>query len=170
MIESNSSPLSSKFKTIYLILKIPTMKSFYKAILWVALWFALAFMYGCSIPSLLNPDSYGKKWENTYLFFDPLKLDTIYVSKKGMIGTAISQDNNQDYQITWTKCGQSYSLGISSYFHRFHFAYFSGYNAANMEEEIPWEQDGNTFTVTSEKLLPPEEGFYTISLSEDLTR
>ena len=146
------------------------MNSFYKALLWVAMWFALALFYGCSIPALLNPDSYGKKWENTYLFFDPLDMETIYVSKKGMIETASSQANDQDYKITWVKTGKSYRLEITSYFHRFHFAYFSGYDAADQEEEIPWEQDGQTFSVTSNKLLPPEVGFYRISLSEDLTR
>ena len=124
---------------------------------------------GCNPVALVNPDSYGDKWDNTYLWFDPEDMTTIYISDSGDPATAEAIPNDSDFLIEWDKKDKTYHLKVTSYYQEIDFAWFGGYDAKNSSEEIPWVQNGNTIELESEKLLEPgNEGMYHISLSDDL--
>lgn len=127
------------------------------------------FFFSCD-PSIINTDSYGKKWENTFLWFHPNELETIYVSKNGDPDSAVESKNNTDYTLSWSTNGDNYDLSFSSKNHPIHFAFFDGYPVESVNEEIPWIVDDGTFYLSSDKLLPPENGLYRIMLSENLTK
>ncbi len=130
----------------------------------------MLMLSGCSIPALLNPDSYGKKWENTFLFFDPENLENIYVSKYGIFEGTGLQQNDTDYLVKWESIPGGFQITITSFFHDVFAVDFSGYKVAPGQEEIPWEINGRTFTLKMDEVSPPENGFYRIALSEDLTK
>lgn len=150
-----STPTFLKFKTS-------------KAFLLPAIAFVLILFSSCNPAALVNPDSYSDKWENTYVWFSPSDLSTIYVSGNGDPETALPVPNDSDYLIEWSKKGEVYELKITSYYQDIDFAWFDGYDAESNSEEIPWIQEGNTLELVSEKLLPSENGRYRISLSDDL--
>lgn len=120
--------------------------------------------------SLLNPDSYGVKWENTYLWFNPDDLETIYISENGEINSARDIKNKTDFEIIWTKNGEDYELIFTSNVDRIDFAWFEGYPVSSPNEEIPFIVENNVYHLSSNKLLPLENGLYRISLSKDLTK
>ena len=98
-------------------------------------------------------------------------MEAINISDKGIFETSQPVFNGTEYQVKFTKeTGNRYQLSFTSSKHTIHYAYFSGFAAANYEEEIPWVKDGNTFSLVSNRLLAPEDGMYMISLSEDLQR
>lgn len=116
-------------------------------------------------------EPYSNKWKNTYIWFEPDNMEAIYISNKGIIETSQPVFNGTEYQVNFTKeSGNRYRLSFTSSKHPIHFAYFSGFAAANYEEEIPWIKEGNTFSLVSNRLLSPEDGMYMISLSQDLQR
>ena len=123
---------------------------------------------GCNPIALVNPDSYGDKWDNTYLWFKPGDMETIYISDNGNPETAEPIPNDSEFLIEWNKKGKVYKLKITSYYKDIDFAWFTGYDADNASEEIPWVRDGNTLELQSAKLLPSEDGTYQISISDDL--
>ncbi|WP_405200221.1 hypothetical protein [Christiangramia sp. LLG6405-1] len=145
-------------------LKSKTAKAFFLS----ASTLMLVLFSSCNPAALVNPDSYSDKWENTYVWFSPSDLSTIYVSGNGDPETALPVPNDSDYLIEWSKKGEIYELKITSYYQDIDFAWFDGYDAENNSEEIPWIQEGNTLELISEKLLPSENGKYRISLSDDL--
>lgn len=122
----------------------------------------------CNPIALVNPDTYGDKWDNTYLWFKPGDMNTIYISDNGNPETAEPIPNDSEYLIEWDKKGGVYELKITSYYQDIDFAWFTGYDAENESEEIPWIQNGNTFQLQSAKLLPAENGAYQVSISDDL--
>lgn len=119
--------------------------------------------------SVINPDSYGDKWNNKYVWFNPNNLEVIYVSETGDVKTTTAIPNKTEYSVEWKQEADEYTLVITSNYHPIDFAWFTGYDAENNEEEIPWIKEGNTFTLESSKLLPSEGGLYQISVSDDLT-
>ncbi|PKD15885.1 hypothetical protein APR41_11430 [Salegentibacter salinarum] len=135
----------------------------------ILLLFFIHLFLGCD-PSIINPDSYGKKWKNTFLWFNPDNLETIYVSKNGDPDSAVESKNNTDYTLSWSTTGDTYDLSFSSKNHPIHFAFFDGYPVESINEEIPWLKDDGKFHLSSERLLPPANGLYRIMLSEDLTK
>ncbi|GAA4309420.1 hypothetical protein GCM10023115_35730 [Pontixanthobacter gangjinensis] len=124
----------------------------------------------CNPVALVNPDSYGDKWDNTYLWFKPGQLNTIYVSDTADPATAEPIPNDSDFLIEWSKKEKVYNLKVTSYYTDIDFAWFTGYDADSSSEEIPWVHDGNTIELQSVKLLEPSEdgGMYRISISDDL--
>jgi len=131
---------------------------------------ALVFLFSsCNPIALVNPDSYGEKWDNTYLWFKPGEMNTIYISDNGDPTTAKSIPNDSEFLIEWNKKDKVYNLKVTSYYKDIDFAWFTGYDADNPSEEIPWIQNGNTIELQSEKLLAPTDGeMYQISISDDL--
>lgn len=127
-------------------------------------------MTSCNPIALVNPDSYGDKWENTYLWFKPGEMNTIYISDSGDPSTAKPIPNDSEFLIEWDKKQKVYNLKVTSYYTDIDFAWFTGYDADNASEEIPWVQNGNTIELQSAKLLAPtgEDGMYQISISDDL--
>ncbi|MDR5591471.1 hypothetical protein [Christiangramia sp. SM2212] len=117
---------------------------------------------------MLDSDTYGAKWDNTYLWFKPDDMETIYISDSGDPETAEPIPNDSDYLIEWDKKGEVYNLRITSYYQDIDFAWFTGYDAQSSSEEIPWVHDGNSIQLQSAKLLPLEDGAYQISISDDL--
>lgn len=122
----------------------------------------------CNPIALVNPDTYGQNWDNTYLWFKPGDMNTIYISDNGNPETAEPIPNDSEYLIEWDKKGEVYELKITSYYQDIDFAWFTGYDAENASEEIPWIQEGNTIRLQSAKLLPTENGAYQVSISDDL--
>lgn len=124
----------------------------------------------CNPVALVNPDSYGKKWDNTYLWFKPGELNTIYISDTADPATAEPIPNNSDFLIEWSENKSNYNLKVTSYYTDIDFAWFTGYDAENPSEEIPWVKNGNSIELKSEKLLEPTEagGMYQVSISDDL--
>lgn len=124
----------------------------------------------CNPIALVNPDSYGDKWENTYLWFKPGEMNTIYISESGDPTTAKPIPNDSDFLIEWNEKGEVYNLKVTAYYNDIDFAWFTGYDADNTSEEIPWIHNGNTIELESGKLLDPTEGdgMYQISISDDL--
>ncbi len=126
-------------------------------------------MAGCNPVALVNPASYGDKWDNTYLWFKPGEMTTIYISDNGDPNTAEPIPNDSEFLIEWDKKNEVYNLKVTSYYQDIDFAWFTGYDAENASEEIPWVQNGNTIELQSSKLLDPTDGeMYQISISEDL--
>ena len=124
---------------------------------------------GCNPVALVNPDSYGDKWDNTYLWFKPGEMNTIYISDSGDPDTAEPIPNDSEFFIQWDKKDKVYNLKVTSYYQEIDFAWFTGYDAENSSEEIPWIQNGNTIELQSSKLLAPTDGdMYQISISDDL--
>ena len=121
----------------------------------------------CNPIEMVNPDTYGDKWNNTYLWFKPGDMETIYISDSGDPETAEPIPNDSDFLIEWDKKGEIYKLRITSYYQDIDFAWFTGYDAESSSDEIPWVQDGNTIELQSAKLLPSENGTYQISISDD---
>ncbi len=122
----------------------------------------------CNPVALVNPDSYGDKWDNTYLWFKPGDLNTIYISDNGDPTTAEPIPNDSEFLIEFNKKNRVYNLKVTSYYKDIDFAWFEGYDADD-SEEIPWIQNGNTIELQSEKLLEPSAiGMYRISISDDL--
>ncbi|TQI69474.1 hypothetical protein JM79_0354 [Gramella sp. Hel_I_59] len=154
----------SEYVSTPTFLKFKTKRAFFLPV--IAL--VLILFSSCNPAALVNPDSYSDKWENTYVWFSPSDLSTIYVSGNGDPETALPVPNDSDYLIEWSKKGEVYELKITSYYQDIDFAWFDGYDAENNSEEIPWIQEGNTLELVSEKLLPSENGRYRISLSDDL--
>ena len=127
------------------------------------------FLTSCNPIALVNPDSYGDKWDNTYLWFKPGEMNTIYISDSGDPTTAQPIPNDSEFLIEWNKKDKVYNLKVTSYYQEIDFAWFTGYDAENASEEIPWVQNGNTIELQSGKLLDPSEGgMYQISISDDL--
>ena len=124
----------------------------------------------CNPVALVNPDSYGDKWDNTYLWFKPGEMNTIYISDSGDPSTAKPIPNDSEFLIEWDKKKKVYNLKVTSYYKDIDFAWFTGYDAENASEEIPWIHEGNTIELQSAKLLEPTEegGMYQISISDDL--
>jgi len=135
---------------------------------YIASVFLVVLLSSCNPAALVNPDSYSSKWENTYVWFSPADLSTIYISNEGDPETAVPVPNDSDYYVEWSEKGKVYKLKITSYHRDIDFAWFDGYDAGDDSEEIPWVQEGNTLELVSEKLLPAESGRYRISLSDDL--
>lgn len=119
---------------------------------------------------MLNTDSYGTKWDNTYLWFNPDDLETIYVSDNGEINSAKDINNKTDFEIIWTRNGEAYELTFTSKLDRIDYAWFEGYPVDSPSEEIPFIIEDNVYYLSSNKLLPPENGLYRISLSKDLNK
>lgn len=135
------------------------------------LFFLTMIVFGfssCNPIALVNPDSYGEKWDNTYLWFKPGDMKTIYISDSGDPETAEPIPNDSEFLIEWNKKGEVYKLKVTSYYKDIDFAWFTGYDADNPSEEIPWIQNGNTIELQSAKLLPLENGAYQVSISDDL--
>ncbi|WP_300433849.1 hypothetical protein [Christiangramia sp.] len=134
--------------------------------------FSLAILFlgfaSCNPIALVNPETYGEKWDNTYLWFKPRDMTTIYISDSGDPETAEPIPNDSEFLIEWDKKGEVYTLKITSYYQDIDFAWFTGYDADNASEEIPWIHNGNTFELQSAKLLPMENEAYQISISDDL--
>ena len=124
----------------------------------------------CNPAALVNPDSYGDKWENTYLWFKPGEMTTIYISDTADPATAEPIPNDSDFLIEWDKKEKVYNLKVTSYYTDIDFAWFTGYDADSSSEEIPWVHNGNTIELQSGKLLDPSQnsGMYRISISDDL--
>lgn len=124
----------------------------------------------CNPVALVNPDSYGDKWDNTYLWFKPGEMNTIYISDSGDPNTAEPIPNDSEFLIEWSKKDKVYNLKVTSYYQDIDFAWFTGYDADNASEEIPWVHDGNSIELQSAKLLEPSQPgeMYQISISEDL--
>lgn len=138
---------------------------FFKLNLCVGLFLCLT---SCNPIALVNPDSYGDKWDNTYLWFKPGEMNTIYISESGDPATAEPIPNDTEFLIEWDKKGEVYNLKITSYYKDIDFAWFTGYDAENPSEEIPWIWEGNSIELQSSKLLPSDEGMYQVSISDDL--
>ncbi len=115
-----------------------------------------------------DPDNYGKKWENTFVWFNPNNLSSLYVSKTGDIKEAYMIPNDTDFLISWNHCSNLYSLSIQSYFSPIDFAYFDGFKAVDIEDEIPWQIEEGVYSLQSNKLLPPVNSWYRIMLTEKL--
>lgn len=134
--------------------------------------FSLAILFlgftSCNPIALVNPETYGEKWDNTYLWFKPRDMTTIYISDSGDPETAEPIPNDSEFLIEWDKKGEVYTLKITSYYQDIDFAWFTGYDADNASEEIPWIHNGNTIELQSAKLLPMENEAYQISISDDL--
>lgn len=143
------------------LLSGPKLKLFFVALM-------VACFTSCNPVALVNPDTYGEKWENTYLWFKPGDMGTIYISDNGDPETAEPIPNDSEFLIEWNKKGEVYELKITSYYQDIDFAWFTGYDAENASEEIPWIQNGNTIELQSSRLLPAENGAYQVSISDDL--
>lgn len=124
----------------------------------------------CTIPSMFNSDSYGKKWDNTFIWFNPNDLDTIYISKTGSISDAKPAHNGLDYRVDWEEKNGKYRLSVISFSAPIFALYFEGYDTNDVDEELPWIFNGLGYVLESNKLLPPVNGFYEIVLSENLTK
>lgn len=135
----------------------------------ILLFITIIILSACD-PSLINPDSYGVKWKNTYVWFNPEDLETIYISEQGEINSAKKIINNTDFEVDWTTNGEGYELIFTSNVDRIDFAWFDGYPVDNINEEIPFIIVDNVYYLSSNKLLPPENGLYRISISKDLTK
>ena len=132
--------------------------------------FTLGFLFfGCNPIALINPKSYGDKWDNTYLWFEPKDMDMIYISDTADRNTAKLVPNDSEFLIEWDKKEKVYNLKITSYYKEIDYAWFTGYDAENNSEEIPWVQEGNTIELQSTKLrVLPEGVMYQVSISDDL--
>ncbi len=127
------------------------------------------FFTGCNPVALVNPDTYGDKWDNTYLWFKPGEMTTIYISDTADPDSAEPIPNDSEYLIEWSKKDKVYDLKVTSYSQDIDYAWFTGYDAESSSEEIPWVKNGNTIELRSEKLLDPTDGdMYQISISDDL--
>lgn len=124
----------------------------------------LASLTSCSIPSLFNPDSYGKKWENTFVFLKPSSMDSIYVSKYGILDdTAVQILNDTDYRVEWIKnAGLEPQVKITVFFGKVHEAYLGDYFMDQIENTFQYE--------VTPFIEPDDKGYYRIMLTEDLTR
>lgn len=125
---------------------------------------SFAVLASCSLPSVFNPDSYGKKWENTFVFFKPSNLDTLYISTYGE-DLGEPSLNGIEYQVEWQETSEKHTVKITSYYHKVHAVHFSGF-----DEYQFWIEEEDTFTLTDTELLPMENGYYRLMLSEDLTK
>lgn len=143
-------------------------RSYSQSIKLMTIAILLGAFTSCNPVALVNPDSYGDKWENTYLWFEPGDMSTIYISDNGDPSTAEAIPNDTEFLIQWSEKGEVYELNITSYYQDIDFAWFDGYDADNSSEEIPWIHDENSIRLRSSKLLPSENGKYRISISEDL--
>lgn len=121
----------------------------------------------CDPTAIIDADK-RQKWDNAYLWFNPGNLETIYVSEDANIKHAAAIPNDSEYLIEWEKSSETYSLKVTSYGQEIDFAWFTGYDAANSSEEIPWVKSGNTIELISTKLKPAENGRYQVSISDDL--
>ncbi len=146
------------------VLKITSKKRFS----FLTMSITMLLITSCNPIALVNPDSYSDKWDNTYLWFEPGDMNTIYISDNADPETAEPIPNDSEFLIEWSKKGVVYKLKIISYYKDVDFAWFTGYDAETDSEEIPWVQNGNTLELESSKLLPAENGKYQISISEDL--
>ena len=123
----------------------------------------------CNPVALVNPDTYGDKWDNTYLWFKPGEMNTIYISETADPASAEPIPNDSEFLIEWNKKDKVYDLKVTSYYQDIDFAWFTGYDADSSSEEIPWVKNGNTIELQSDKLLAPTDGdMYQISISDDL--
>ena len=147
-------------------LKDPRFRNITRSGIFVVLFLTFC---GCNPVALVNPDSYGDKWDNTYLWFKPGDMQTIYISDTADPETARSIPNDSEFLIEWDKKDEVYELKVTSYYQEIDYAWFTGYDADSKSEEIPWIHDGNTIELQSEKLLAPTDGeMYQISISDDL--
>lgn len=136
-----------------------------------SVFFVILFLCfsACNPVALVNPDTYGDKWDNTYLWFKPGEMKTIYISDTADPDSAEPIPNDSEFLIEWSKKDKVYDLKVTSYYQDIDFAWFTGYDAENSSEEIPWKHDGNTIELQSNKLLAPTDGdMYQISISDDL--
>ena len=125
------------------------------------------FFTSCSDVDILDSDTYGNRWDNTYLWFKPGEMETIYVSKTADEKTATPVPNNGDYLIEWQSEGKIYTLKVTDYTQDIDLAWFTGYDAVDEYDEIPWVIKDNTIELTSENVLPAENGMYQVFLTDD---
>lgn len=123
----------------------------------------LAIFTSCSIPSMFNPDSYGRKNDNTFVFFKPSNLDTLYVSEYGEdLGS--ESLNGIEYDVFWEEEGGN--VKIISYYQPIHELYLTGLSG----DRADWVKSGDTISISGIEMEPMENGYYRLMLYEDLTR
>lgn len=122
----------------------------------------------CNPVAFFNPKSYGDKWSNTNMWFKPSDLKHIYVGGKN-ISEARKVPNGKDYLVIWKRDSVESTLIVESYVEEIDFGWFSGFDAADHEEEIPWTHIPNGLELITDRIKPPDSsGFYELTLSNDL--
>lgn len=127
---------------------------------------AYASLTSCSIPSMFNPDSYGKKWQNTFVWIKPSSQDTLYISTYGEDLGSPSL-NGIEYNVIWKESdiGKGNTVKITSNYAHIHALHITG-----MNERGDWEENGDTLSISGIKMAPMENGYFRLALSEDLTK
>ena len=129
----------------------------------------LMSLTSCNPIAIFNPKSYSDKWSNTYVWFKPAALDSLYVSNHLDFNEAVKLPNKDKYLVEWEDLGSSYRLYVENRNEEIDFAWFDGYAAENDHEEIPWIYTGTGILLESDQLLNTDAtGYYCISLSNDL--
>lgn len=142
------------------------------AILFIAWFFcACSSLFSCNPIALFNPKSYGGKWSNTYLWFLPEDLNTIYVGGTGKLSEAHKLQNGTDYLILWREKNGEYFLRVESFVEDVDHAWFDGFDTEDPTEEIPWNYFEDGVELQSDRLREPDStGYYHVSLSNDLRK
>lgn len=129
-----------------------------KTIAWMVLIISLALSCGCTKEELYQ--------EETYFFFNPEHLDSIYVNRdQARLSTATKIKNGEGFTINFKETETGYSVSITSD-HEFVWPNFTGYDAPDYWEDQPWEDIEGGYRLEDENLLPPMGGYYQISISE----
>lgn len=126
----------------------------------------LASFTSCSVPSMFNGDSYGKKWNNTFVWIKPSSPDTLYISTYGE-NLGSPSLNGIEYNVTWEELGsvKGSRVKIISNYAPIHALHITG-----IDERGDWEENGDTLSISGIKMAPMENGYYRLMLSEDLTK
>ncbi|MGA9324533.1 MAG: hypothetical protein WBV11_06760 [Salegentibacter sp.] len=147
---------------------------------YLVLLFLLILFESCSPGSWRD---HSRKWSNTYILFSPDDLQTLYVFKNKERQDAVKKILQGE--VSGVKNGNKYSLmlkvGPAKNTYRLEFSaeemregllYFSGFDESQLEtseiDEEPWILMENKYILSGKELLPPENGFYELSFSEDL--
>ena len=132
-----------------------------QALIYSVLYIALIF-FAFSLGSC-SREQIG--WKNTFVYFDPQKLDSIYIAEgRQDFSLAKPVKNSGKYHLQFQCDGEAYKLRLESE-EPIGIPYFSGYDAIDNFEEQPWKSDGRALILEDDHLLPPKGGFFVIMIS-----